>query len=249
MRFNNKNWALPPIQSDDSLYFEANSASTIKLYQRGGAWTTFEYSIDDKATWNNFTTSSNISLATGDRAYFRAKQTRATYDNDSDITIFDIQGNVKAVGNIMYLYDYEHPENRTVTYARAFKGIFEKYWSYSSCIGLTDVEDLIMPEVLSAQCCINMFLGSGIISSPVLPATTLTERCYEGMFAGCAITKVTMLARTFGTNSLRWWLQSTTGSGTKILYKNPLTSVDDFPPTDGRGSNIPAGWTVLDYAG
>lgn len=234
MRFNNKNWALPTPILDDRFYLIANSASTIGMYRVNSAHSTWQYSLDGY-NWYNFTTSDSFSLNTGEKLYVRGKLTRI---QQSNATQFSISGDVKAVGNIMHLYDYENPDSITISYNNAFSGMF------SNCSGLKDVEELLMPATaLSNGCYVNMFLGSGIVSSPVLPATTLTNSCYTGMFARCPITKVTILARTFGTDSLLWWLQSVPSSGT--LYKNPLTSVNDFP-YDSAGTGIPAGWTVLD---
>ena len=237
--FNNKNWELPHIQSDDRFYLIANSASTIAMYRVNSSHSTWQCSLDGE-NWNNFTTSDSFSLNAGEKLYVRGKLTGSQQSNE---TQFNISGNVKAVGNIMHLYDYENPDSTTISYNAAFAAMFADHSG-----GLKDVEELLMPATtLSVQSYANMFIKCGITSSPVLPATTLTQNCYQGMFARCPITKVTMLARTFGQNSLLWWMQSVPSSGT--LYKNPLTSVNDFPPRDSAGTGIPYGWTVLDYAG
>lgn len=46
--------------------------------------------------------------------------------------------------------------------------------------------ELLLPSMsLNAQCYYNMFSGSTIETAPSLPATTLADSCYQGMFAGC----------------------------------------------------------------
>lgn len=242
--FNNKNWTLPaplpppPLQS--VFYLEAKESSSVGLYRRGGAWTTFEYSTDNE-NWSDFNTSTQISLATGDKAYFRAKQTRDTSSSDSDKTWFSISGNVKASGNIMMLYDYEHPENMTLTHSYAFANLFCDHST-----GLTDVKDLIMPNVLSTGCCGNMFLGSRITSSPILPALTLVSKCYEGMFANIpTLTDITMLATDISASGcLTNWLYGSPNTGAQTLYKNPNISRSAF---SSGISGIPSNWNVVDY--
>lgn len=46
--------------------------------------------------------------------------------------------------------------------------------------------ELLLPSMsLNVQCYYNMFAGSTIETAPSLPATTLSDSCYKGMFANC----------------------------------------------------------------
>lgn len=57
--------------------------------------------------------------------------------------------------------------------------------SFKDCKALTRAPDL-PATILSEHCYEGMFSGcTSLVSSPDLPATTLAESCYEGMFSGC----------------------------------------------------------------
>ena len=58
---------------------------------------------------------------------------------------------------------------------------------FHDCTGLTSVENLILPAMtLKERCYEGMFNGcSSLTSSPILPATTMANSCYYGMFNYC----------------------------------------------------------------
>ena len=57
--------------------------------------------------------------------------------------------------------------------------------SFKDCKALIRAPDL-PATILSERCYEGMFSGcTSLVSSPDLPATTLAESCYEGMFSGC----------------------------------------------------------------
>ena len=57
--------------------------------------------------------------------------------------------------------------------------------SFKDCKALIRAPDL-PATILSERCYEGMFSGcTSLVSSPDLPATILSKRCYEGMFSGC----------------------------------------------------------------
>lgn len=59
---------------------------------------------------------------------------------------------------------------------------------FSQCTGLTNAENLVLPATtLTEHCYENMFNGcTNLVKAPkALPATTLADSCYDSMFEGC----------------------------------------------------------------
>jgi hypothetical protein len=87
-----------------------------------------------------------------------------------------------------------------------------------------------------------MFKGcTSLTTAPELPATTLAEKCYYGMFWGCtSLNSVTCLATDISASDCVYkWLDNVAASGTFIK----AAGMTDWP----SGANgIPSGWTVQD---
>jgi hypothetical protein len=85
---------------------------------------------------------------------------------------------------------------------------------------------------------------TSLTTAPELPATTLTNYCYYGMFFNCSNLKyIKMLATNISaSNCLNNWVSNVSGTGTFV--KNPaMTSL----PSGASG--IPSGWKVQDNTG
>ena len=94
-------------------------------------------------------------------------------------------------GNIMSLIDSENFRNlTTLTGSRAFAEMFGDANGYTRdfCPGLTSVRNLTLPATtLSEHCYEGMFGGcTALTDSPVICATTMTEYCYAYMFDSCS---------------------------------------------------------------
>lgn len=85
---------------------------------------------------------------------------------------------------------------------------------------------------------------SSLTTSPLLPATTLTNGCYAGMFIDCSnLSVVTCLATNISaTDCLSSWLNLVKSSG--VFIKNANMS----SWTTG-GNGIPYNWIVQNYIG
>ena len=98
------------------------------------------------------------------------------------INSFGSTGQFKVYGNIMSLISGDTFENvDTLTNIRSFSYLF------SGATGLTSAENLVMPATsLTNYCYEAMFKGcTSLTTAPELPATTLAIYCYDSMFDGC----------------------------------------------------------------
>ena len=112
----------------------------------------------------------------------------AFYGNGTNITTYQgtyITGGtaeVKVYGNIMSLVNEEHFDTATtLTAIRAFYCLFRENATLSDASGL-----LLPATTLTERCYMSMFENcENLAAAPVLPATTLTSNCYAYMFLGC----------------------------------------------------------------
>ena len=82
---------------------------------------------------------------------------------------------------------------------------------------------------------------TSLTTAPVLPATTLTQDCYNTMFYNCTrLNSITCLATNISASGCtNWWVLGVASSGTFV--KN--AAMNDW--TTGA-NGIPSGWTVVD---
>jgi hypothetical protein len=130
----------------------------------------------------------NFTLAAGEKvAFYGNGKSITSYGNSSNPTTITGNGSdfkVKMYGNIMSLVDEEGFATATeLTGTEAFAYLFYQNTA------LTDVSELVMPATtLTERCYYNMFsdcTGLTEIPADLLPATTLTVRCYADMFSLC----------------------------------------------------------------
>lgn len=149
-------------------------------------------------------------------------------------------GRFDAYGNIMsLLYGDDFVDKISLTNQNIFDGLF--YWNTN----LTNAKNLILPATtLSDKCYHQMFYGcSNLTTAPVLPATTLAGHCYTNMFRNCSnLKEITCLATDISAGyCTNEWVYGVSSTGTFI--KNP--SMTSWPTGD---NGIPANWTVVDYS-
>ena len=138
---------------------------------------TIEYSTDGD-TWNSMTTATTVTLTnSGDSVYVRGVLSGA--NTFSNYTNFTMSGNIKASGNINYLWNKDNPNSTLKQYCG--------YKLFGNCTVLSDISELELPSTtLSEHCYRNMFSGcTSLTTVPVLPATRLSDYCYTYMFVGC----------------------------------------------------------------
>lgn len=156
----------------------------------------------DKSNWTTVSFSSSVNnpyivIAKGEKLYLKGDN--STYSDYSDednnqfyycnIKITGDNINAKLYGNIMSLLYADNFANQTTLYNRCtFRSLF------GSSSALTDASNLVLPATtLSEKCYEGMFSDcSSLISIPKLPATTLAPWCYSGMFQNCTSLVETM---------------------------------------------------------
>ena len=126
-----------------------------------------------------------ITVAAGDKVAF--------YGNGTNLTVYDgtkIGGSgdgftCKVYGNIMSLVDEEGYETATTLPSAQY--VF--YYLFNGNTSLTDASELLLPATtLANNCYTGMFSACvNLTAGPAeLPATTLTNQCYYGMFQNCS---------------------------------------------------------------
>lgn len=112
---------------------------------------------------------------------------------DGEIGSLDVSGEFDVSGNIMSLLylDSFKEETDLSTSGTTFESLFE------DCSGLRNAENLVLPATsLSSRCYYGMFNGcSNLVNPPKLEAQVLSEKCYSEMFCGCfALEKAPVLS-------------------------------------------------------
>lgn len=167
------------------------------------------------------------------------------YGNGTSITSYcgtQISGGtaqVKVYGNIMSLLDEQNFDTATtLTEGMVF------YWLFHNNTTLTDASGLLLPATtLSEGCYRGMFENCTHLSTaPVLPAPTLVENCYWYMFDCCnQLSYIKCLATDISASDCTYhWVGDVADHGTFVK----AATADWSSKTGADG--IPAGWTVED---
>ena len=167
------------------LTFEITGNGNIVWKASSTAYTvTIEYSKDNGSTWTSITSTTGgtpIQVVSGDTLQFRGNNT--AYGTSSSYNIFiGSTAQFKVKGNIMSLINSTNFGTlTTLENAYTFYGLF------IYCTGLTDASELLLPATTLADYCYDgMFARcTSLTTAPSLPATTLADYCYGDMFYGC----------------------------------------------------------------
>lgn len=233
---------------DDSiipLTFEIITSGTIlwkKSSQVGGAMA-IQYSLNG-GDWISITSTFNgtpISVSTGD--ILQLKGTNSTYYADTIHNYFDSTANYYVYGNIMSLiYGDNFIGQTTLEASNTFNRLFQ------NSTGLTNhsVHKLLLPATtLTNRCYYGMFYGcASLTRAPELPAPTLVEDCYRWMFYDCtSLNYIKCLATDISaSNCTNEWVRNVASTGTFVKPSSMSSWTRDV-------SGIPAGWTVKNEGG
>ena len=171
---------------EDPLTFEILSNGVIRWKAQNTPYTvSIDYKLND-GEWTSITSATgnsapSISVNEGDVIQFRGDN--ATYSSGSSRYNY-FSGTTcqfKVCGNIMSLV------NSTEFATATLSSDYNFYYLFYNCTGLTSAENLILPATtLTNHCYDGMFRGCiGLTQASSLPATTLASNCYESMFNGC----------------------------------------------------------------
>ena len=185
---NGKYYAVSVKMAAAPLTVEALTAGTVKVNIGDGSGTLssgMKYSVNGGAK-TTITTTTSIAVNAGDKVRF--------YGNGTDTQVYGhspevkIQGDgagftCKAYGNIMSLLDEENFATKTDLPNKEY--VF--YGLFRDNTALTDASGLLLPATtLTNACYQNMFYGcTALTAAPALPAKTLTNYCYYQMFRDC----------------------------------------------------------------
>lgn len=169
--------------SQEPLTFNITSGGTIDWKS---PYTPIEYKLND-GEWTLYTSDGmgylpNIKVKVGDKIQFRGNN--ATYGSSGDYSTFKgSTAEFEVEGNIMSLINStDFGTLTTLSSNYTFKYLFRE------CTGLNSAENLILPATtLTENCYYGMFDSCvKLRTAPtILPATTLANNCYAFMFYGC----------------------------------------------------------------
>ena len=166
------------------------------------------YSIDNGNSWTTVENESGITISINNvnKVLFKgdAKQFTTASDNyGNNSSHFETRHLINVYGNIMSLFygdDFtdktEFPEGSSKNLLRFFN---TNYQGWQLSCPIREAKNLILPATtLTSKCYESLFCYNPyLISTPKLPATTLAESCYGYMFGSCyGLTKAPELPAT-----------------------------------------------------
>lgn len=179
-------WSAEPPAPIKALKFSCESSNGIYFFaDRLGTLTpSFEYSLDDGATWTEWATyGSTVNFGNGTDLYLRGMNDILSSDGAYHCVRFAFSNNnlVDCTGNIMHLFDY----TQDLTAFPNVSGTNGVGGMFNDCIALRSAPEL-PATTLCANCYTDLFRGcSNLIRPPKLPALTLVNDCYHWMFRNC----------------------------------------------------------------
>ena len=175
----------------------------------------------DMQEWNSFTSSKNstvlATLNSGEKLYVRGNNggycdTEEYYDEDTGqwetvyyFSRFVPTENCYVYGNIMSLIspnnfkDLKEFSTDCTFYSLFYGGIYYDGRTINNTLFMAEDKKVLLPATtLSERCYSYMFYGCySLTEAPELPATTLANYCYQGMFRNCtSLVKVPELPAT-----------------------------------------------------
>ena len=166
-----------------------------------GDHTKFSYSINDGPLQNAEGTNISIFLEKNDIVKLYGHDGAIKADKDNHTSICCVLHDFEVYGNVMSLISTDYNTATTISNAYQFVELFHNSWNYNGTkLKNHATKKLILPATtLTQKCYYRMFLDcDGLTAAPDLSATTLAEDCYSSMFQGCTnlITPPAMSATT-----------------------------------------------------
>jgi len=204
----------------------------------------YQISTDKGKTWgewqskeSNATIAGALITSVSSSTVIRVKGNNSTYCNDYTgadyhYNYFSSTAEYEVSGNIMSLIDGDnYASSTTLASAGAFCYLFS---DHGSAIGdgrgkLVGADNLILPATtLTTSCYEGMFHNcTGLTVAPKLPATTGAANCYKAMFEGCSnLLTVTCMLTNPSTSYTSNWLNNvnrTTNDPGTFYYKTGAT--------------------------
>ena len=149
---------------------------------------TFSYSTDNGQTWSSVTMTKNgtqniATIDTGNKVLFKGTNNNLALAYNQ-YNKFNGSKTFKAYGNVMSLLNGDNFKQNGEFSSTSQNNLIGLFYEVTT---LTDASNLVLPALSLKQSSYNgMFRGcSGLTNAPELPATTLAKGCYSSMFEGC----------------------------------------------------------------
>ncbi len=172
-----------PDYSKEYLTFTALEDDMTVSFAKKASSGTLNYSIDEGNTWTELT-DTTLSINTGEKIMFKGDLIPVS---SSGIGTYSTTKNFDVSGNIMsLLYGDDFVGQTDLTGKNyAFYTLFGTF--FGEHVKVVNAKDLILPATtLANYCYYGMFYNcSSLTTAPELPATTLTSDCYGSMFSHC----------------------------------------------------------------
>lgn len=184
----NPHYFLMPKTSDTLLAFVSANPFSISTYTTTKSWDgTIYYSTDTASwqEWNGRTTIDAVFDGTNYNIFMKGRNntyiSAYTAVSFSDYRWVITGSDVHCIGNIENLLDWLAVRNGN--HPSMAKGCFSGlFWGCSALVQAPSLP----ATTLNEYCYAGMFRGTSITEAPNLPATTAYARCYQSMFADCA---------------------------------------------------------------
>ena len=205
--------------SQDYLTFKITASGNIKWQSSStGITREIQYSNDDGTTWSSITSTTEgvlIPVVVGDTVLFKGNNSRYATSLNDYTTFGNSSAGFEVCGNIMSLISGDgFTSATTLSQQHTFAKMF------LSCSGLSSAENLTLPATaLTDNCYDSMFRGSrNLTTAPELPAPTLQWYSYEYMFSGCtSLNYIKCLATNISAFSCTAnWVRGVAASGTFV---------------------------------
>ena len=173
---------------------------TTVTFNRCEAEAKIKYSLDGGETWTDYNTKQGITLNAGGEICFQGRRVNYknakkeggnTYGAPADTAILWANKKCYVAGNIMTLLkDREHLSEE------AFDGAFSKDGTNNTWLDIDPNDPLLLPATtLTLRCYKGMFRKCTALQyAPDLPAETPATECYSGMFRDCGNTSLKRVA-------------------------------------------------------
>lgn len=171
------------------LTFEAKTANVDVYFTSNTTYAaSLEYSTDGGTSWTGYTNGDHITLYNaGDKVSFRGDNTSVTATHE--FGTFGSTGDCYLYGNVMSLLSSNgYPNLTELPCQYIFRRLFLNNIDNPTIFLYSHTyKTLVLPATtLTVRCYDRMFLDcEHLTTAPVLPATVLANDCYAYMFSGC----------------------------------------------------------------
>ena len=172
-----------PSYDEQYLTFIPSANGTFK-FNKHGSGNDIQYSLDSGSTWTTLASNTNTpTITSGNKIMWKGEITPRNIVGSEGVGIFSSSGNFVVEGNPMSLiYGNNFVDKKSLSgKTYAFYGLF------SGCNKLLSAENLALPATtLEEDCYSGMFYGcTKLTVAPELRATEMKAACYSSMFTNC----------------------------------------------------------------